>query len=168
MKITRPADLADLERVPLASARMSRGPGRWQREILEVLNSPCVILGADWVPTLRQLVARLAGPAHTHSEEVAIRRAVKSLAAAGRVEAELMEPWMSEDGYEVASTRVWWRGEYVHRRRHFRGGAELMIRLARPLEVQAAERARCQASLERLGAIDNRIDRIEGRVATNF
>lgn len=51
---------------------MSRGPGIWQRQILERIEAGQVVI--------------LTAPEHTHAEQNAIRRAANTLARAGRVQ----------------------------------------------------------------------------------
>lgn len=51
---------------------MSRGPGIWQRQILDRIEEGKVVI--------------LTGPEHTHAEQNAIRRAAKTLEKAGRLQ----------------------------------------------------------------------------------
>lgn len=51
---------------------MSRGPGIWQRQILDRIGEGKVVV--------------LTGPEHTHAEQNAIRRAARTLESAGRLQ----------------------------------------------------------------------------------
>ena len=128
---------------------MSRGPGRVQRAVLDVLAEEC---NSDGWLTVPELAGRVVGPDSTRAEHESVRRAAKRLARAGRVELEYFDAPV-----DVRSARVSWGDWIVYRRRH--DGYRRVLAVHWPLSVEErAARAKLQQDwLDRLTTIDARI-----------
>lgn len=129
---------------------MSRGLGQVQRGVLAALAEECH--GDGWL-TVPELTARVVGPEPSRSEAESVRRAVKRLGRSGRVDLDYLDAEVV-----ITSARVPWGDHIVYRRRH--RGYRSVLAAHWPLSVEERQ-ARAQlwaASLDRLIALNARID----------
>ncbi len=127
---------------------MSRGPGAVQRSVLSALLDEPVGVFVGW-RTVSELTARVYGKGAGRSQVESVRRAMKSLATAGKLELDYMD-----ESTLVHHTRFVGGDGQVYRRAHYADRAQLCGHL--PLSVE--EREHLEQWLGRMAALDARID----------
>lgn len=137
---------------------MSRGPGRVQRFVLDLLARSHKPAALDCWVTVEDVAQELAEGRPSRAQTEAVRRAMKQLARAGRIELDLVDVET-----RVRSARVD-RGEfYAHRARHT--STRTVLAAHCPLSVEEKEvREQYERRLDALVRLDQRIGQL-GRSA---
>ena len=130
---------------------MSRGPGQVQRAILAVLDEEPTGLFSGWL-SIPELTERVHGEASTRAQIESVRRACKSLAAAGAVETEYGDELVTVREARVSS------GEWPFgRREHFGDRKHLYVHLLLSVEERESRAQFYRDSLDRLSVEESRI-----------